>query len=258
MTKAKIASTPDSQLELGRRESGKLEKRRRIKAAARRMFIEKGYEASTTREIATQAGVGIGTIFVYAKDKRDLLLMIVNDDLDELSTQGVSGIDREAPLLDQLVAFFQKRYQYWASEPGISRPAVQETFDFLSVSSEKGEEAIRFYSRRSRTLKMLSELVHAKQLSGEISADDSADLIASLLMTIYLSEVRRWLSAESLNVRAGIASLRKILSLALRGVYIGADSPPPGTTKIRSKRAATASGATRSRPRAARLRSSTS
>ena len=234
MTKAKIASTPDSQLELGRRESGKLEKRRRIKAAARRMFIEKGYEASTTREIATQAGVGIGTIFVYAKDKRDLLLMIVNDDLDELSTQGVSGIDREAPLLDQLVAFFQKRYQYWASEPSISRPAVQETFDFLSVSSEKGEEAIRFYSRRSRTLKILSELVRAKQRSGEISANEPADLIASLLMTIYLTEVRRWLSTESPNTRKGMASLRKILGLAMRGVYSDAKQSPRRAARLRS------------------------
>ena len=234
MTKAKIASTPDSQLELGRRESGKLEKRRRIKAAARRMFIEKGYEASTTREIATQAGVGIGTIFVYAKDKRDLLLMIVNDDLDELSTQGVSGIDREAPLLDQLVAFFQKRYQYWASEPSISRPAVQETFDFLSASSEKGEQAVRFYSRRSQTLKILSELVRAKQRSGEISADEPADLIASLLMTIYLTEVRRWLSTESPNTRKGMASLRKILGLAMRGVYSDAKQSPRRAARLRS------------------------
>jgi AcrR family transcriptional regulator len=234
MAKIKVERAPvrDDQPELGPRERNKLEKRVRIKAAARRMFIKKGYEAATTREIATLADVGIGTVFVYAKDKRDLLMMIVNDDLDELNTRALAGIEMDAPLLDQVVTFFQKRYQYWASEPCISRPAVQETFDFLSVSSERGEETVRFYSRRARVLNMLSELVAAKQRMGEISSADPADLIASLLMTIYLTEVRRWLTAEVPNVRTGLARLRKMLGLALRGVYgnVGA-APAPGSAK---------------------------
>jgi AcrR family transcriptional regulator len=228
MPKIKVESAPvhGDHPELGPRERNKLEKRLRIKAAARRMFIEKGYEAATTREIAMLADVGIGTVFVYAKDKRDLLMMIVNDDLDELNSRALAGIDVDLPLLDQVMAFFQKRYQYWASEPCISRPAVQETFDFLSVSSERGVETTRFYSRRSRVASMLCDLVAVKQRAGEISSADPADLIASLLMTIYLTEVRRWLTAEVPNVRTGLAHLRKMLGLALRGVYGTTDAAP--------------------------------
>jgi AcrR family transcriptional regulator len=234
MAKMKVQSEPvrGDQPELGSRERNKLEKCLRIKAAARTMFIKKGYEAATTREIAALADVGIGTVFVYAKDKHELLMMIVNDDLDELNKRALGSIEADAPLLDQVVAFFQTRYQYWASEPSISRAAVRETFDFLSMSSERGEETARFYSRRSHVLSMLSELVTTKQRAGEISSADSADLIASLLMSIYLTEVRRWLMADTPNVRTGVLRLRKMLALALRGVYGDAGAAPaPGTRR---------------------------
>ena len=75
--------TPSSNVQqepvkLGLRERGKLEKRRRIKQAARDVFLEKGYDAATTREIAERAYVAIGTLFVYAKDQRDLLMMLIS------------------------------------------------------------------------------------------------------------------------------------------------------------------------------------
>ena len=69
---------------LGRRERGKIEKRRRICEATREVFRRKGYEAATTREIADLADVAIGTLFAYASDKRELLMMVINDDREAL------------------------------------------------------------------------------------------------------------------------------------------------------------------------------
>jgi AcrR family transcriptional regulator len=64
---------------LRQRERNKLDKLRRIKAAARELFREQGYDNATTREIARRADVGLGTLFSYASDKRDLLFLIYND-----------------------------------------------------------------------------------------------------------------------------------------------------------------------------------
>src|SRR5690606_20301196 len=105
---------PATASELGLRERGKLDKLRRIKQAARDVFLEKGYEAATTREIAQRAEVAIGTIFVYAEDKRDLLMMIVNNDLDAITEKGAKLLRRDEPLIDLLMAFFGLRYRYWA------------------------------------------------------------------------------------------------------------------------------------------------
>ena len=57
----------------GQREKNKIEKLQRIREAARELFVKKGFDETTTREIAVRAGVGIGTVFTYAENKRDLL-----------------------------------------------------------------------------------------------------------------------------------------------------------------------------------------
>ena len=57
-----------------------LSKLRRIKDAARELFIAKGFDDTTTREIAQRASVGIGTLFIYADNKRDLLFLVANDE----------------------------------------------------------------------------------------------------------------------------------------------------------------------------------
>jgi AcrR family transcriptional regulator len=50
---------------------------RRIAAAALEAFAERGYNATTTSEIARQAGVAEGTIFRYYPTKKDLLVRVV-------------------------------------------------------------------------------------------------------------------------------------------------------------------------------------
>ena len=74
----------------GQREKNKIEKLQRIREAARELFVKKGFDETTTREIAARAGVGIGTVFTYAENKRDLLFLVANDDLDEVTRKGGS------------------------------------------------------------------------------------------------------------------------------------------------------------------------
>lgn len=221
MTREKTTPPPEPAhtAGLGLRERGKLDKRRRIKAAARATFLEKGYEAATTREIAIRADVAIGTLFVYAKDKRDLLLMIVNDDLEDVTERALSALQMKAPLLDQVTEFFRIRYEFWASEPRLSRPAIQETFGFLSDADHGDGEADRFYARRARTVAALTQMVTNKQSEGEVTSDEAPGLIASLLMTIYVTEVRRWLASPVPDFNAGVARLRDVLRLAMKGIY---------------------------------------
>ncbi|MDE1968507.1 MAG: helix-turn-helix transcriptional regulator, partial [Alphaproteobacteria bacterium] len=47
-------------MEGGLRERSKARKLGNIRRAARELFVEKGYDATTTRAIAKRAGVGLG------------------------------------------------------------------------------------------------------------------------------------------------------------------------------------------------------
>ncbi len=61
-----------------RREHNKEQKRERILAAASTLFMSRGVDEVTTQEIADVAGIGAGTLFLYAKNKGELLLMVQN------------------------------------------------------------------------------------------------------------------------------------------------------------------------------------
>lgn len=63
--------------ELLQAEEGLTERQKNILAAATEIFAEKGFAATSTREIAHKAGVAEGTIFRHYKTKKDLLLSIV-------------------------------------------------------------------------------------------------------------------------------------------------------------------------------------
>ncbi|HEX5731369.1 MAG TPA: TetR/AcrR family transcriptional regulator [Blastocatellia bacterium] len=56
----------------------------KIIQAAIQLFQERGYEKTTSNEIAAAAGVSVGSFYVYFTDKRQLLLTIFDRLADEL------------------------------------------------------------------------------------------------------------------------------------------------------------------------------
>lgn len=63
---------------LGRRERNKRAKLQRITAAAGELFAAHGVDEVTTQQIADAADIGTGTLFLYAKTKGELLLLVQN------------------------------------------------------------------------------------------------------------------------------------------------------------------------------------
>lgn len=59
-------------------------KRNALVESGRELFIQKGYEHTTAKEIASHAGVATGTFYRYFSDKRQLLLSIMEDKLDNI------------------------------------------------------------------------------------------------------------------------------------------------------------------------------
>ncbi|MCX7682001.1 MAG: TetR/AcrR family transcriptional regulator [Anaerolineae bacterium] len=68
------------------------DRRTQILEAAAAVLGEKGYERATMKEIAAHAGIAPGTIYLYFKNKRELLLAIA----DALITQQVDQALAEA------------------------------------------------------------------------------------------------------------------------------------------------------------------
>jgi hypothetical protein len=118
---ARLKSSAVPPTELGLRERNKFQKRQRIRAAARELFSKRGYDAATLRQIAHRAHVGLGTLFNYAQDKRDLVFLIFNEELSAVTDAALKMTEPSQPLLDQLLAISKCHYDYFAKDPPLSR-----------------------------------------------------------------------------------------------------------------------------------------
>jgi len=68
----------DPKAPIGRRERSKQDKRERIRAAARELFAVHRVGGVTTQQIADRADIAIGTLYLYAATKAELLIMVQN------------------------------------------------------------------------------------------------------------------------------------------------------------------------------------
>jgi AcrR family transcriptional regulator len=89
---------------IGRRERNKQQKLDRITAAASELFAEHGVEDVTTQQIADKADIGTGTLFLYAKTKGELLLLVQNAHYAEALERGRADAEIIPDALDAVMA----------------------------------------------------------------------------------------------------------------------------------------------------------
>ncbi|GGM58689.1 TetR/AcrR family transcriptional regulator [Microbacterium saperdae] len=90
-----------------RRERNKQQKLERITAAAAELFAEHGIDEVTTQQIAERADVGTGTLFLYAKTKGELLLLVQNAHYADALESGIAMAARISDTLDALMALLR-------------------------------------------------------------------------------------------------------------------------------------------------------
>ncbi|WP_040287574.1 TetR/AcrR family transcriptional regulator [Sporosarcina koreensis] len=76
-------------------------RREQIVEGAVRLFKEKGFHRSTTREIAKAAGFSIGTLYEYIRTKEDVLYLVCDMIYDQVQHR-LSGIADEEPTVGGL------------------------------------------------------------------------------------------------------------------------------------------------------------
>src|SRR5258706_9137317 len=119
----------------------------RLKQAARKLFVERGYDATRPQDIAREAGLGHGTFYLHYPDKRACFLSFVEDarlELDEhVQARRASGANLEQRIASTLTAI----YEYADSHPGVLRAAMTdarmidaEGVDVLPLLMQWGEE----------------------------------------------------------------------------------------------------------------------
>ncbi|HTC83300.1 MAG TPA: TetR/AcrR family transcriptional regulator [Rhizomicrobium sp.] len=98
----------------------------RLKQAARKLFVERGYDATRPQDIARAAGLGHGTFYLHYPDKRACFLAFVEDARQELDQQVRARRVPGAGLKQHIAATLTAIYDYADSHPGVMRAAMTD------------------------------------------------------------------------------------------------------------------------------------
>jgi len=199
---------------LGLREQHKLETRQRIRAAVRQLFSKHGYETATLRQIAKRAHVGLGTLFNYAQDKRDLVFLIFNEELAGVTDEALKATQTQERLLGKLVGLCQPHYKFFAKNPALSRILLKD----MTFYSE-GKQAAEFHRIRRRLLSGIEGVVRGAQQQRQIRSDEDAALIARHIFLVFAGALRWWIAGRKPNPREGLADLKRLFELQINGLH---------------------------------------
>jgi len=124
-------------------------RRREILDAARALFVQKGYRATTMAEIAEKACLAVGTLYKFFKDKRDLYQTLVAETVHDFECQLTAAL-RDPPddELAQLHHFIDLGAELFIKH----LPAVRVYFGeteaaFLFATAGLEDEALLSYRR---------------------------------------------------------------------------------------------------------------
>ena len=200
-------AAPSALSRIERKKRAKLE---RIKRAARALFARKGFDATTTREIATAADVGIGTVFLHAISKQDLLVMIFREEAGRAVDAALDNLAEE-PLIDGLLRIFDALIAHHERNIGLARVFVKE-LPFLD-DARHGRAAFM-----SDLFRQMAAMIERAQKRGELRRGIPSLRLAKNLFALYFGILLEWLGAAGITPGERDRALRSALQLHLSGL----------------------------------------
>jgi len=202
-----MRNTSAAIVELGRAERNKRDKRERLVRAARDLFKRKGFEATTTGEIAEVAGVAKGTLFFHAKSKEALLVMMFQEEVGAAIRRAFARVP-EASLSEQLMHVFGIMLKQNERDLELARVFVKQ---LAFVRGERhGIDAVM-----SDLFGRLGQLVERAKHRGEIASRVDPALLAYNLFALYFAFLVLWLGSGARSPEHQRPSLPEIIALQL-------------------------------------------
>src|SRR5690348_18505346 len=123
MPDSSLASSTTTEERSSRRKPESLAK---LKKAARKLFVERGYHATRPQDIAREAGLGHGTFYLHYPDKRACFLAFVEEAREELNAHLRAHRQTGANLEQSIAATLHAMYDYSDQHPGVLRAALAD------------------------------------------------------------------------------------------------------------------------------------
>ena len=180
----------------------------RLKPAARKLFVERGYHATRPQDITREAGLGHGTFYLHYPDKRACFLAFVDEAREELDIYLRLRRVSDASLDARIGAAIAAIYDYSESHPGVLRAAMTDE----SVIDAEGVQATPLLMRwGGEWAQMLRDTADAGVTCASYDADIIGQAIVGAIHQVSRAGARGQIRREAL-----VENLTRFLARALK------------------------------------------
>lgn len=181
--------------------------RERLLEAAVEAFAEKGFTATTTRDIAARAGMSPAAVYVH-HDSKESLLFTVSLDGHRSALRVVEAGTRDAGAPPQRLARIVHDFSAWHAANSRVGRIVQYEFDALTPE-HRGEIAALRRQIEARVREVLVEGVHA----GDFAVTDVAGTARAILSLSI--DLVRWFRPDGAQTPDEVGDLHARLALRM-------------------------------------------
>jgi AcrR family transcriptional regulator len=185
----------------------KQQTRETILHCADRLFRDQGYDSVSTRDIAKQAGVAVGTVFAHFADKHQLTKALFHSKIDAKLAEYRPNQNSATSALDYFIAQSGILYRFYNEDRAFSKALLQSSvFDanYFSVQIDQYVGAI-------------AELIASEKSNKDVS---SSVVMAKAWFGFYMFNLFVGLSSPDSQPEDWLAKLQteceQLLSLSLR------------------------------------------
>ena len=180
----------------------------RLKQAARKLFVERGYDATRPQDIAREAGLGHGTFYLHYPDKRACFLSFVEDARQELDGHLHNYRADNQSLEQRIAATLSAICEYADHHPGVLRAAMTDA----AMIDAEGDQVQPLLVQWGREW---AELIRGCAQDGSACASYDAEIIGQAIVGA-LHQTGREAHRSGRCREALVANLTRFLTRALK------------------------------------------
>jgi len=163
-----------------------------ILGAARKVFARQGYADTVVDDIAVEAGIGKGTLYLYFPSKEQIYLAALLEDAREMNRLTREGMSAAATWQEKLRAYMDVRLRYFESHEDFVRIYMTE---FRSMCMQGKPLAPELHHLVQQGEAQLAQLFAAAAASGEVRPVDpelAASTVSDLTRGLMERRLRGW------------------------------------------------------------------
>lgn len=180
----------------------------KIKRAARKLFVERGYHATRPQDIAREAGLGHGTFYLHYPDKRACFLAFVEDARTELDEYLRERVTPGQTIEQTIAATLNAVFDYGEAHPGVLGAAMTDE----SVIDAEGVQAVPLLIRWGKGWSELVRLAATEHATADLY---DADIIGQAIVGA-IHQTGHEAARSGRSRRDVVDNLTRFLSRALK------------------------------------------